>query len=255
MKIRTVIVEDEPVARKRIKRFLAEDAEIEIIAECEDGNDAVNVIDSLKPDLVFLDIQIPELDGFGVLKALKAEQKPVIVFVTAFDKYAIRAFEFHALDYLLKPFERERLESTLTRVKSQIREREKDNLEERLLALIEGIKPERKYQERVAIKSGGEVLFLKTEEIDWIEPAGNYLRLHVGKESYLIRETMNAMEEKLDSGMFLRIQRSVIVNSAKIKKLSPLFRGEYVVILQDGKRLMSSRGYRENLEQFINSSL
>ena len=152
MKIRTVIVEDEPVARKRIKRFLAEDAEIEIIGECEDGRDAVNVIDSLKPDLVFLDIQIPELDGFGVLKALKAEQMPVIVFVTAFDKYAIKAFEFHALDYLLKPFERERLESILTRVKSQIREREKDNLEERLLALIEGIKPERKYQERVAIK-------------------------------------------------------------------------------------------------------
>jgi two-component system LytT family response regulator len=251
MKIRTLIIEDELVARKRMKRLLADDSEIEIIGECADGREAVITIQKLKPDLIFLDIQIPELDGFDVLKAIKIEQMPFVIFVTAFNKYAIKAFEFHALDYLLKPFEPERLQSSLDRVKKQIRQENNGDLETRLRSLLESVKSEPKYQERLAIKSGGDILFLKTDEIDWIEPAGNYLRLHVGKESHLLREALGGLESRLDPKKFVRIQRSIIVNATRIKKLHPLFRGEYVVVLQNGIRLTSTQGYRDKLSGLI----
>lgn len=251
MKIRALIIEDEPVARKRMKRLLAGDSEIEIIGECADGREAVAAIQKLKPDLIFLDIQIPEFDGFDVLKAIKSEQMPFVIFVTAFDKYAIKAFEFHALDYLLKPFEPERLQSSLDRVKKQIQQKNNGDLENRLRSLLEDVKSEPKYQERLAIKSGGDILFLKTDEIDWIEPAGNYLRLHVGKESHLLRETLGGLESRLDPKKFVRIQRSIIVNATRIKKLHPLFRGEYVVVLQNGIRLTTTQGYRDKLSGLI----
>jgi two-component system LytT family response regulator len=251
MKIRALIIEDEPVARKRMKRLLADDSEIEIIGECADGREAVAAIQKFKPDLIFLDIQIPELDGFDVLKAIEIEQMPFVIFVTAFNKYAIKAFEFHALDYLLKPFEPERLQSSLDRVKKQIRQKNNGDLETRLRSLLEDVKSEPKYQERLAIKSGGDILFLKTDEIDWIEPAGNYLRLHVGKESHLLRETLGGLESRLDPKKFVRIQRSIIVNATRIKKLHPLFRGEYVVVLQNGIRLTSTQGYRDKLSGLI----
>jgi two-component system LytT family response regulator len=256
MKIRALIIEDEPVARKRMKRLLADDSEIEVIGECVDGREAVAAIQKFKPDLIFLDIQIPELDGFDVLKAIEIEQMPFVIFVTAFNKYAIKAFEFHALDYLLKPFEPERLQSSLDRVKKQIRQENTGDLETRLRSLLEDVKPTPSgYQERLAIKSDEEVMFLKIEEIDWIEPAGNFLRLHIGKESHLIRETLSALEAKLDPRKFMRIQRSAIVNIARIKKLHPLFRGEYVVVLQNGVRLTSTQGYRDKLRELIEGKI
>ncbi|MCU1287989.1 MAG: yehT 1 [Acidobacteria bacterium] len=253
MKIKTLIVDDEPLARERVKRFLRDIADIEIIGECGDGAQAVSLIKSEKPDLVFLDIQMPEKNGFEVIKSLDAKTVPTVIFVTAYDQYALQAFEVHALDYLLKPFNRERLQRAVSRAREHIERRNFGSLDERLAALIADLKIEKKYLERLVVKSVGRVFFIKTEEIDWIEAAGNYLKLHVGKESHLIRETMNAIETKLNPDKFLRIHRSTVVNIDSIKELHPMFSGDYSVILRDKTELTLSRNYRERfLELFEN---
>jgi two-component system LytT family response regulator len=250
MKIRTLIVDDEPLARERLRSLLESEPEIDVIAECDNGTAAVEAIREQKPSLVFLDVQMPELDGFGVLEELQGGPIPAIVFVTAHDKFALKAFEVHAVDYLLKPFDRERFQTALRRATDTIKRRQTDDLSHRLSALLAEVKPEAKI-DRLAIKSPGRVIFLKLEEIDWIEASDNYVSLHVGNDTHLHRETMTAMEEKLKGGKFMRISRSTIVNVDRIKELQPLFHGEYSVILRNGTRLTLSRGYRDKLDTLM----
>jgi two-component system LytT family response regulator len=248
-KIRTLVVDDEPIARERILSLLEHESDVEVIGQCSDGVQAVSAIQKLSPDLIFLDVQMPAADGFGVLRQIKREQMPMVVFVTAYDEYALQAFEVHALDYLLKPFGRDRFQETLRHAREQLERRRAGDLGRRLLALVHDLKPEQPRLERLVVKSGGRVFFLRTDEIDWIEAAGNYVRLHLGEESHLFRETMNGMEGRLDSRRFVRIHRSRIVNTERIKELQPWFNGEYVVILRNGTRLTLSRGYREKLQE------
>lgn len=254
-KIRTIIVDDEPLARRGIAAQLKEEADIEIIAECGNGLDAVRLIEEQKPDLVFLDIQMPELDGFGVLKAIGRERLPAVVFVTAYDKYALRAFDVHALDYLLKPFDPERLTTALARARAQVERKDISDLSERLQSLIDDLKPNRKYSERIVIKSAGRIFFLDVEEIDWVEAADNYVRLHAGRASHLLRETMNSIEKRLDPAQFMRVHRSTIINTRRIKELHALFHGEYEITLVDGTRLTTGRGYRERLQELFGNAL
>jgi two-component system, LytTR family, response regulator len=248
MKIRTLIVDDEPLARERINGFLQEEPDVEIIGEAENGAQAVDWIDARQPDLVFLDVQMPELNGFEVLQKVNPENLRDVVFVTAYDSYAIRAFEIHALDYLLKPFTQERLQATLERFRSE-RSKKGDsrNLNERLGSLLENLGQMRQYAERILVKVNGRILFLQTSEIDWVESAGNYIQLHVGREKYMLRETMKTIEERLDPQIFLRIHRSTVVNTKRIKEIYPLFSGDYTVVLKNGIELNLSRHYRERL--------
>jgi two-component system LytT family response regulator len=248
-KIRTLVVDDEELARERLRTLLEEEPEIDLIGECSNGREAVETIRRESPDLVLLDIQMPELDGFGVLAALEESELPLVVFVTAHDKFALKAFEVHAVDYLLKPFDRARFQQALQRALDRLRRHETELLNERLMALLADVRPPPKYADRLAIKAEGRVSFLKTDDIDWIEAADNYVNIHAGNESYLLRETMTSLEDKLSPQKFLRISRSAIVQVDRIKELQPLFHGEYAVILRNGTRLTLSRSYREKLQQ------
>jgi two-component system LytT family response regulator len=248
-KIRTVVVDDEPIARERVLALLRSEEDVEVVCECSDGVQALSAIQHQSPDLVFLDVQMPGVDGFGVIEAIGPERMPTVVFVTAYDEYALRAFEVHALDYLLKPFGRTRFQETLKHARASLERRRAGDLGRRLLALVNDIKPEPPRLERLVVKSGGRVFFLRTEEIDWVEAAGNYVRLHLGSESHLFRETMSRMEARLDVRRFVRVHRSHIVNTERIKELQPWFNGESVVVLRNGTRLPLSRGYRDRLQE------
>jgi two-component system LytT family response regulator len=243
------VTDDEPIARRRIRRFLRAESNVDVIGECANGREAIDAIREHRPDLVFLDVQMPACDGFGVIQQLGAEQPPAVVFVTAYDEYALKAFEVHAIDYLLKPFGRDRFAQTLQHAREHLERRRAGDLGKRLMALVQDIKPEPQKLDRLVVKSGGRVFFLRTQEIDWIEAAGNYVRLHLGEDSHLFRETMNNMEGRLDLQRFVRIHRSRIVNTDRIKEMQPWFNGEYVVVLQNGTRLTLSRGYREKLQE------
>ena len=248
-KIQALIVDDERLARKRIRSLLKNERDVEVVGECADGAEALAAIRKQSPDLVFLDVQMPEMDGFQVLQEVGADRMPAVVFVTAYDKYALRAFEVHALDYLLKPFDEDRFGEALRRAKEQVLGGSNGELHDRLIALIEHLRSGERYVDRLLVKASGRVLFLKTEDIDWIEAAGNYVRLHVGRESHLLRETMNTIETRLDPAHFLRIHRSTIVNLDRIKEMQPWFSGEYVVLLKDGTELRLSRGYRDKFDE------
>jgi two-component system, LytTR family, response regulator len=247
MKIRTLIVDDETLARRRIRRLLAAESDVEVVGECHDAREAVDFIQQRTPDLVFLDVQMPGLDGFGLLDALPAQNVPAVIFVTAFDQYALRAFEVRALDYLLKPFDHARFRKALDRARAQIRQNGGMALDPRLSHLIENLGARSKPSERVVIKSAGRIMFLRTDEIDWLEAADNYVRVHVGAESHLLRETLGALEARLDPARFMRIHRSTVVNIDRVKELQPWFHGDYIVILQDGSRLNLSRTYRDRV--------
>ncbi|PYK62271.1 MAG: DNA-binding response regulator [Verrucomicrobia bacterium] len=207
-----------------------------------------------RPDLVFLDVQMPELDGFGVLEQLDSEARPAVVFVTAHDKFALRAFEVHALDYLLKPFDSGRFKKALERARDRIQRQQTGELSHQISELLADLKTGVKHPERLAIKSGGKVLFLKLDEIDWIEAADNYVRLHAAREAHLLRETMNSLEKRLDPEQFIRVHRSRIVNTQRVKELRPLFRGEYDITLKDGTRLETGRGYRDRVQRLFTES-
>jgi two-component system LytT family response regulator len=247
VKIRTLIVDDEPLGRERVRALLAEDPEIEIIGECKDGREAVAAIETQRPALLFLDVQMPEMDGFEVLEATAGEEMPVVIFVTAYDRYAVKAFEVHALDYLLKSFDRERFASALQRAKEEIHRGHESGIDARVTGLLEELQSRQKRLTRLVIKSAGRIFFLRVEEIDWIEAADNYVRLHAGKETHLLRETLQSLEGRLDPERFLRIHRSTIVNIDRILELQSLFHGDYAVRLRDGTELTLSRGYREKL--------
>lgn len=254
-KSRVVIADDEPLARERLRTLLAGEDWLEVVAECQNGLDAAECILKQKPDLVFLDVQMPGATGFDVIEAVGPERMPLVVFVTAFDKYALRAFDVHALDYLLKPFDRERFQQALRRAHEQLERRSPADLERRLIELVQDLKGPSNRLERFVIKSGGRVFFIRADEIDWIEAAGNYVKLHAGTDAHLFRETMNAIEARLDPDVFYRIHRSHIINIERVKELQPWFNGEYVVILKNGTRLTLSRGYREKLQERIGRPL
>jgi len=271
-KIRALIVDDESLAREALLVMLDDDPEIEVIAECRNGGEAVTVIREQSPDVVFLDIQMPEMDGFQVVEEVGAMQMPVTIFVTAYDKHALRAFEAHALDYLLKPFDHERFSTALQRAKTLVRQQKLGEISEGLFAVLRDLKskngaspseadnrkPERVAHqepiERVVIKSGGRIYFLKTEEIDWVEGAGDYLTLHSGSQTHLIRETMGNFYAILNPQKFLRIHRSTIVNIERIKDIRPVYKGEYVITLTSGISLKASRGYRHEIQSLVDQA-
>ena len=254
-RIRTIIADDEPLARRGIRAHLKNAKDFEVISECRNGNEAVKTIEAESPDLVFLDVQMPGLDGFGVVTAIGPARMPAVIFVTAYDHYAVRAFEVHALDYLLKPFDDDRFAGALQRARRHIERKDIEDLGPRLQGLLDDLQPRHKYVERLVIKSAGRIFFLSVAEVDWIEAADNYVRLHAGSESHLLRETMNNLEKKLDPNQFLRVHRSRIVNIQRVKELRPLFRGEYDIMLKDGTRLETGRGYRDRLQRLLNESL
>ena len=249
MKVRTLIVDDEQLARERMRQLLESEADIQVIGECADGNEAVATIQKEKPDLIFLDIQMPELDGFGVLEAIQDQKAPVIVFVTAHDKFALRAFEVHAVDYLLKPFDRERFKKALGHALDRVKQRETAPPDQAQAAVLTELKPSAKPLDRLAVKTSGRVIFVKIADIDYVESAHNYVEVHVEKQSHLLRETLNSIEARLPADKFVRISRSVIVNIDRVKELQPLFYGEYTVTLSNGTRLTLSRRYRDKLQQ------
>ena len=251
MKIRCLVVDDEPLGRERIVALLRSIPDAEVVGESDTGHAAVAAVTELVPDLVFLDVQMPELDGFGVLAALSGGHTPAVIFVTAYDEYALKAFEVHAQDYLLKPFDAERFTTAFLRAAERIRNDKSTDTNERVLALLEGLERQRPRRTRIPIKSGGSVFFLPVDEIDWIEAADNYVRLHAKGDVHVLRQTLQHMEESLASDVFLRIHRSTIVNVNRIREIQPWFGGEYVVLLRDGTKLQTSRRYRPRLEAFM----
>ena len=261
-KIRTIIIDDEPLGREGMRVLLERDADIEIVGECANGYEAIAAIGAVTPDLIFLDVQMPEMDGFEVLAQIAPEHLPVVVFVTAFDEYALRAFEVHALDYLLKSYSDDRFEAALRRAKEQIRQKKVNAISRRLLAMLNehhGNDPaaeisrdtRENFLQRLVIKAGGRVYFLKTHEIDWIEAADYYVSLHAGGKSHLLREPLHSLERRIDPAKFQRIHRSTIVNLDRIQELQPNAHGDYVVILRDGTQLKMSRAHRQSLESIL----
>ncbi len=250
-KIRVLIVDDEPIARRGIRLQLKGERDAEIVGECANGMEAVAAIEKHLPDLVFLDVQMPEMDGFEVIETVGVESMPVVIFVTAYDQYALRAFDAQALDYLLKPFDPERFHTALTRAKAQLQQPGVRAISQQLRALLQAQQANRQYLERLVIKNAGRIFFLNVAEIDWIEAADNYACLHVGRESHLLRDSLNSLAAKLDPAQFLRIRHSAIVNLKHVKELRPLFRGEYIIVLRDGTELTSSRRYRSKLSAVL----
>jgi two-component system LytT family response regulator len=244
--IRALIVDDEPLARERLRTLLAAEPDIELVGECTNGKEALAAITRSRPDLVFLDVQMPERDGFQVLSDLGPTRMPSVIFVTAYDRFALQAFEVHALDYLLKPFDRVRFSRALHHARQQLA---REPATDRLVALLEDLEAARRGPERLVIRDAGRVFFLPITEIEWIEAAGNYARLHCGRETHLLRETMKALEARLDPTRFARVHRSAIVNLDRIQELRPSFHGEYEVVLKSGARVTSSRNHSARLQE------
>ena len=252
-KIRAVIVDDEELGRDRIQGLLEQQPDIELVGICSDGPSAVSTIDRLKPDLVFLDVQMPGMDGFEVVEQLDW-QVPAVVFVTAHDGHALKAFEISALDFILKPFDQTRFEKALERARGQIGRKDSPKepaMDSRIASLLEELRDERRYSERLIVKSSGRVFFIRTDEVDWVEASGNYVKIHTKADAHLLRESMKNMEAKLDPKIFVRIHRSAIVNIDRIKELEPWFHGEYIVIMRDGTRLTASRVFSDRLSALI----
>jgi len=257
--IRTIIADDEHLARKKLRMLLGSEPGVQVVAECQDGQQTVVALQAHKPDLLLIDIRMPVLDGFQVLGKITPDEMPVVVFTTAYDQFAIRAFEAHALDYLLKPFEAERLHHAIERARAELLKTHNRDLTNRILEVLaknaEPKKESRQVDDRMVIRAGGKVVFLDVKEIDWIEAAANYVKLNVGKDSYLLREGIGSISERLDPARFVRIHRSAIVNVRKIKELQPCESGEYIAVLKNGKELSCSRGYHTQLQQLIGKNL
>jgi len=248
--IRVLLVDDESLAREMLREMLQDDPQVTIVGESCNGHEALEAIRTHSPDLIFLDVQMPELGGFEVLEAL-GKDIPRVIFVTAYDQYAVRAFEVHALDYLLKPFDQERFDISWQRARAQILRDRDGGTDQRILALLEEMKAGNKYLERLVIKASGRIYFLETADIDWIEAEGNYVSVHSAKKAHLLRETISSLEAQLDPKKFLRIHRSSIVRIDRIQELQPWFHGEYRIILQNGTQLTLSRNYRDKLQEAL----
>lgn len=253
MALTTLIVDDEPLAREGLRVLLSKDPEVSAIRESRDGREAVSAIRESNPDLVFLDVQMPEMDGFEVVRQIGAEHMPQVVFVTAHDQYAIQAFEVNALDYLLKPVIEERFVKALVRAKDHIRSNVAADSNRQIIGLLETIASPRSYVKRLAVRSGSKAVFVDVEDLDWMEGAENYVELHAGRVSHLLHVTMNTLEKSLDPEIFLRIHRSIIVNLGRIKNLQSGAHGEYVITLRDGTLLQSGRTYSSRLRALINN--
>jgi len=260
--ITACIVDDEELARRGVRSRLATRDDVRVVAECASGREAVDAIAEYGPDLVFLDVQMPGLDGFDVIEEIGPEQMPVVIFVTAYDEHALRAFDVHALDYLLKPIDEERLHEAIDRAKTQLDQRRSSTLGDRLDALLDAVASGERTEaeavgitERFVIKTGGRITFVEADAIDWVEAAGDYVRLHTSEKVHLLRETMGGMEERLDPDRFLRIHRSTIINTERLTELRPYGNSEYIVVLDDGTELKLSRTYRDALDDFFDGAL
>lgn len=257
MKIRALIIEDEPLARQRLRLLARDEPGLVIIGECADGSSALAAIDRDHPDLLFLDVQMPEMDGFELLQKLPSTRLPLVIFTTAYDKHAVRAFEAHALDYLLKPFQPERFKAAILRAREQLVNRQATSAARGLLDLLAAQQkapatcPGVPSLTRLTIKNGDKVIVIKTADIDSIESAGNYVAVNVGAESHILRETLNALEKQLHPDKFLRVSRGAIVNLDRVKELQPMFKGEHVIVLQNGKRLTMTRGLFREVEEAL----
>jgi two-component system LytT family response regulator len=253
--LRVLVVDAEPLARERLRALLEIDADVKSVVECRNGEEAVTAIHEQSPDLVFLDVQMPGLDGFGALARIESGRMPLVVFVTAYEQYALRAFEVHAVDYLLKPFDRDRFQASLGRAKERLGAPSVRDLERQIRGLLDEMRGgASRYPERLAVKKDGRILSLKVADLDWIEAEGNYVRLHIGKTSYLYREKIVALEECLDPKRFRRIHRSTIVNVARIREFIPWFRKDYRVVLQDGTELTLSRSYKDRVPDLLGNA-
>jgi two-component system LytT family response regulator len=244
MTLRILIVDDESVARRRVRRLLAAEPDAAVIGECGDGQSAIAAIVADRPDLVFLDVQMPECDGFEVLQAIPTEELPAVLFVTAYDRYALRAFDVHAIDFLLKPFTRERFRVALARARERLERRDRDA---GLTALVASLRERQRYLSRVPVRTAGRIVLVELATVDWLEAADNYVRLHVQKREYLVRETLASLEAQLDPDRFARIHRSAIVQIDRIVELHPATHGDFDVLLRDGTRLTLSRTWRDRL--------
>jgi two-component system LytT family response regulator len=256
MTLRVVVADDEPIGRQRLVRLLQAEPDTDVVAACADGAEAVEAIREHAPDVVLLDIQMPHLDGFEVVAALGEAHQPAIIFVTAHDQYAVRAFEVHAFDYLLKPVDRDRLRTAIDWATSTGERVPRASTTSRVLALLEEInaRDRTRGRDRLVVRTPERAIFLRTDTIDWIEAAGKFVHLHVGRAIHALRESMAELEQELDSARFLRISRSAIVNLDRIQEVQPWFQGDYVLILTDGTRLTSTRGYRENMRRLLGRS-
>ena len=252
--LRAVVVDDEGPARDKLKILLEREADVKVVGECKNGAEAVELLRQTRPDLLLLDIQLPDMEGFSVLKSIPPEQMPLVIFTTAYDQYAIKAFEAHALDYLLKPFDHQRLQDALHRARLAVKTQTDRVLTKRLLDILQGKSDEGGRNRRLMVRASGRVVFLAHDEIEWIEAAANYVRLHAGKESYTLRGSIGSMAEKLPRDQFVRIHRSTVVNARIIKELQPCNSGEFIVVLRNGKELSCSRGYRAGLKRLIEST-
>lgn len=254
--IRALIVDDEPPARAILREMLKDHPEVEVIGECANGQEAVKALAMQTPDLMFLDIQMPEMDGFALLEALGEERMPTVIFVTAYDRYAVRAFEVAAVDYLLKPFNHTRLAQALQRAKHHLHNHDSADRSRQVIELLHQINARAEYLERFVIKNNGRTLLIPADEVDWIEADGNYLLLHVGQTSHLQRQTLQSMEQRLNPRKFLRIHRSAIVNLDRIQELQTHVNGEdQIVILKDGAQLSLSRRFKEKVSQALGASI
>jgi two-component system LytT family response regulator len=256
MTLRVIVADDEPIGRHRLVRLLQAEPETDVVAACADGEEAVAAIREHSPDVVLLDIQMPHLDGFEVVAALGEAQQPVVIFVTAHDQYALRAFQVHAFDYLLKPVDRDRLRETIARAVANAGRGHQASPTRRILGLLEELNARERTRgrERLVVRTPERAFFLRTETIDYIEAAGKFVHLHVGRTVHALRESMAELEQQLDPSRFLRISRSVIVNLDRIQEIQPWFQGDYVLILTDGARLTSTRGYRDNMRRLLGRS-
>jgi two-component system LytT family response regulator len=247
--LRVLIADDEPLARARLRRLLADEEEVTVVAECADGASAAAMIRRLRPDVVLLDIEMPELDGFDVLDDLAEGRRPAVIFVTAYDRHAIRAFEADALDYVLKPVEAARLRKALERARAHV---EQGDVDAKLSTILAGLGPERTAPlERIVVRSKGKISFIRTVDVFYIEAAGNYARVHAGKETALVRETLVHLESRLDPSRFVRIHRSTIINIERIRELRPWFAGDSIVVMTDGTELTLSRTHRERAGELL----
>jgi two-component system LytT family response regulator len=251
MTLRALVVDDEPLARKALLRLLKNESDINVIGQCSDGEAAVETIRRTNPDLVFLDVQMPEMDGFRVVETIGADHMPVTIFVTAYDKYALKAFDANAVDYLLKPFAPDRLARALRRARDRCTGRQDKDAAQRLFSLLDRTRSQTDYAQRLAVSVRGRILFVSVAEIDWISAEGNYATLHVSRKTYDVRETMQALMDKLDPRDFVRIHRSTIVNVHRIHEIRPWFQGSHIVLLQSGEELRMSRYQQEAVERLL----